>query len=176
MAVGAPNAPGGGEIYLYSWPEAGGLPVLLKVYSAQSSEQLFGAAVALSGDLMLVGMPGTDQAPASDQGRAALFSLEGMDFAPAFMAGVRSEFETSQAVGAARDNSMRIVPNPVSESFELRSQERVLEMRLYDLSARLIATFQGPVADLNGLTPGLYTLKVQTDSGRVEALRLSVVN
>jgi len=176
MAVGAPNAPGGGEIYLYSWPEAGGQPVLLKVYSAQSSEQLFGAAVALSGDLMLVGMPGTDQAPASDQGRAALFSLEGMDFAPAFMAGVRSEFETSQAVGAARDNSMRIVPNPVSESFELRSQERVLEMRLYDLSARLIATFQGPVADLNGLTPGLYTLKVKTDSGRVEALRLSVVN
>lgn len=176
MAVGAPNAPGGGEIYLYSWPEAGGQPVLLKVYSAQNSEQLFGAAVALSGDLMLVGMPGTDQLPGLNQGRAALYSLAGSEFAPAYLAGVRSDLETPMANQIDQERAMRIVPNPAHSEFEVRSDEPLREMELYDLSGRIIARFHGAKAVVQGLPAGLYTLRIHTVSGRMESLRLSLLN
>gem|GEM_PF-110059 len=175
LAIGAPDAPGGGEVYLYQWTQPEQPPVLLKVYAARSPEELFGGALAIDPDLMLVGMPGTDQAPGANQGRAALFSLAGSEFAPSYWVGVRTDSEPVWTADPQADPLLRIVPNPVRDVFELRSTEAVREMRLYDTAGRLVALFEGNRATVHGLPNGIYSLRAWMVSGRVETVRLSVL-
>ncbi|MBI1316911.1 hypothetical protein GC167_08660 [bacterium] len=176
LAIGAPDAPGGGEVYLYRWAQPQQPPVLLKVYSARNPEELFGGALAIDADLMLVGMPGTDQPPGANQGRAALFSLAGAEFAPAYWVGVRTDAETLWDTDSKADAFLSVVPNPVRDVFEVRSAERVQTMRLYDSAGRVVAQFSSNTAALNGVPSGIYTLRVWMESGQVEAVRLSVLH
>jgi len=65
-------------------------------------------------------------------------------------------------------NRLTLYPNPATGNIYLAGGETYRELQIFDLSGRLVRTATGSdVADISGLSPGIYTLKATTTTGKV---------
>lgn len=70
------------------------------------------------------------------------------------------------------DNKLRLYPNPASEELFMDSDQTLKDIRVYDLSGRLVLFIPGivePKLDVSGWAPGQYILHIKTEEGHIKA-------
>ncbi|HQQ94780.1 MAG TPA: T9SS type A sorting domain-containing protein, partial [Bacteroidia bacterium] len=63
---------------------------------------------------------------------------------------------------------IKLFPNPVSESLQIKSPQRIEYLRLYNYTGTILKESrpekQNPVVDLDDLSPGVYFLELETEN------------
>jgi hypothetical protein len=81
---------------------------------------------------------------------------------------------SSVGINDIDNNSVAIYPNPVKAGNDIRVNMDVNRIDLFDLSGKVISTSNNSVINTNGLSEGIYFLKIQSRNGDLITKKLAI--
>lgn len=80
----------------------------------------------------------------------------------------------AQTVQKANDNTVTLLPNPVSEQLHIRNSNQVKTLNIYDINGRAVMRVKNPgnVIPVSALTPGMYIITITRKDGSLKQVKI----
>lgn len=70
-------------------------------------------------------------------------------------------------------SQLAVFPNPVQDQLNLVANEGIEQVRIFDLSGRLISTLDHPrTIQMNEFTPGIYLIEIKSSTGKIKRIKI----